>query len=47
MTVQKFDTGKRQWRNMPLELLRPLNDTFNAGVQKVVDLLLKYLHLTT
>ena len=31
---QKLDTGKQQWHAMPLVLLKPLADTFNAGVLK-------------
>lgn len=31
---EKWDKGKFEWYNMPLELLKPLSEVFNAGVRK-------------
>lgn len=31
---QKFDTGKRKWHALPLELLEPLADLMTAGAEK-------------
>lgn len=33
-TGLKFDQGKQRWFAMPLEILEPLADVFDAGVQK-------------
>lgn len=30
----KDDTGKQQWHAMPLVIIEPLADAFNAGVKK-------------
>jgi len=35
---QKWDKGKQQWFAMPLELLEPLADVFEAGVAKGYEL---------